>query len=213
MWPIANPIGQTVLSAVSRTECETLQVVAVVRDTPVRSMSEIGPVIYRSASWKMATSYLLVRNASPAVVDRVRTAAASFESDVTMTARPFSDFVLDSMGSAVFAGHAAWGIGMLGLVLAMVGAFGVFSQEVAERRYEIGVRRAVGANARDVARVVMRSARQSIVWGLGAGFGLSLLGVPLLDHFLYGLSPLDPIAYAQVGGILAIATVVATCNN
>jgi putative ABC transport system permease protein len=210
LWPNADPIGQAVLSAVTRTEFETFQVVGIVRDTPVRSMSEIDPVIYRSPSWMSTTPHLLLRSPSPTVVDRARAVAASLESDVTMTARPFSDFVLDSLGSAVLASRGAWAIGTLGLILAIVGAFGVFSHEVEERRHEIGIRRAVGAGSREVATLLMRTARQALLWGLGAGFALSLLAVPLLQYFLYGLSPFDPVAYGQVGGILTVATVVAT---
>ena len=127
-----------------------------------------------------------------------------------MSGRPFSDFVLESLGSAVVAGRAAWGIGFLGLVLAVVGAFAVFAHEVQQRRYEIGIRVAIGASARHVTLLLMRTVRQALLWGVGAGFLLSLLAVPVFRHFLYGLSPFDPIAYAQVGGILAVATIAAT---
>jgi hypothetical protein len=173
-------------------------------------MSEIEPVIYRAPSWASATSHLLVRSPSPMVAEPVRTVATSLESSVTVTVRPFSDFIRDSLGTAVLASRGAWAIGMLGLVLAVVGAFGVFAHEVEERRYEIGIRRAVGASGRAITTLLIRTASAALLWGIAAGFVLSLLAVPLLQHFLYGLSPFDPVAYAQVGGILAAATALAT---
>jgi putative ABC transport system permease protein len=139
----------------------------------------------------------------------VRAVASRLESDVTVTVRPFTDFMRDSMATAVLASDGAWGIGLLGLVLAIVGAFGVFANDVEERRHEIGVRRAVGAGGRHIVTLMMRTAVRSLLWGLAVGLVLSLLAAPLLRHFLYGLSPFDPIAYAQVGGILAVATGVA----
>jgi len=210
LWPGADPIGQTLLSALSQTEFEPYQVVGVARDTPVRSMSEIEPIVYRAPSWRPAAAYLLVRNPSPAVADRVRAVATSLESEITVTTRPFSDFVRDALETAVIAGRGAWGIGVLGLVLAIVGAFGVFAHEVQERRYEIGIRRAVGASGQAVATLLMRSASKALMWGMAAGFVLSLLAKPLIEHFLYGLSPFDLIAYAEVGGILTLATALAT---
>jgi len=210
LWPDVDPIGQTLLSAISQTEFDSYQVVGVAKDVPVRSMSEIEAVIYRAPSWTSATSHLLVRGLSPTVVEPVRSIASSLESSVTVTVRPFSDFMGDSLSTAVLAGRGAWAIGLLGLVLAIVGSFGVFAHEVEERRYEIGIRRAVGASGRAVTTLLLRTASVALLWGIAAGFVLSLLTVPLLQHFLYGLSPFDPIAYAQVGGILAAATALAT---
>ena len=67
LWPGADPIGQTLHSAVSRTEYQAYAVVGVAKDVPVRSMSEIEPVIYHAPFWHKGT--LLLRT-SPDVVER-----------------------------------------------------------------------------------------------------------------------------------------------
>jgi predicted permease len=207
LWPGADPIGKTLHSAVSRTEYDTYEVVGVAKDVPVRSMSEIEPVIYRAPFWHKGT---LVLRTSPGVVEGVRAIAAGLEPNVTVTGRPMADFVRDSLATAVLASRGAWAIGSLGLLLAMVGTFGVFGYMVEQRRYEIGVRLALGARAKQVAALVFRTASKALVWGLVVGFVLSLSAVSILRHFLYGLNPFDPAAYAQVAGILAVAAGLAT---
>jgi putative ABC transport system permease protein len=206
-WPGADPIGQSLHSAVSRTEYEAYEVVGVAKDVPVRSMSEIEPVIYHAPFWHKGT--LLLRT-SPDVVERVRAFAADIEPNVTVTGRPLADFVRDSLDTALLASRGAWAIGSLALILSMVGAIGVFGYLVEQRRFEIGVRLALGAHAKHVATLVFQTAGKALLWGLVVGFAMTLSAVSMLRHFLYGLSPFDPVAYAQVGGILASAAVLAT---
>jgi ABC-type antimicrobial peptide transport system permease subunit len=104
----------------------------------------------------------------------------------------------------------AWALSMLALVLASVGAFGVFAYAVEERRREIGVRLALGAAGAQIVRMLLSTSGRAMLVGLGLGLVLSLIGSPLLRSFLYGLSPLDPIAYGFVVAILAATAGLAT---
>ena len=142
LWAGADPIGRTLESAMSRTEFWAYRVVGIAKDVPVRSMSEIEPVIYRTPDWwpTDGTATLFVRGSPPGVGQRVRAVAASLEPQVTVTERPLVDYVRDSLTTAALASRVAWAIGALGLVLAMVGAFGVFAQAAEARRREIGIR-------------------------------------------------------------------------
>ena len=212
LWGNADPIGKTLESAMGRTEFWTYRVVGVAKDVPLRSMSEIEPVIYRMPDWLPVnwTATLYVRGSAPDAEQRVRAIAASLEPQVTVTERPFADYVRDSLTKAALASRVAWAIGGIGLVLAIVGAFGVFAQTAEARRREIGIRIALGARPAQVAMVVLRTASQALVWGLTAGFFLSWLSAPVLQRFLHGLNPFDPIAVAAVAGILALAAGLAT---
>jgi ABC-type antimicrobial peptide transport system permease subunit len=140
----------------------------------------------------------------------VRAVAAGLEPEVTVTERPMVDYVRDSLTTAALASRVAWAIGAVGLVLAMAGALGVFAQATEARRREIGIRMALGADRRQVIVLALRTATQALVWGLSAGFVLSVLAVPVLRRFLYGLNPFDPVAYVGVAAILTIAGGVAT---
>jgi predicted permease len=212
LWAGADPIGRTLESAISRTEFESYIVVGIAKDVPVRSMSEIEPVIYRTPDWMPAdwTATFLVRGGRPGVGHRVRTVAASLEPQVTVTERPLVDYVRDSLMTAALASRVAWAVGALGLVLAMVGAFGVFAQAAEARRREIGIRMALGSSRAQIARLALLSASKALAWGLAVGYLLSLMSVPILRRFLYGLSPFDPVAYTGVAGILMLAGAVAT---
>ena len=212
LWAGADPIGRTLESAMSRTEFWPYRVVGIAKDVPVRSMSEIEPVIYRMPDWVPVdwTVTLFVRGSEPGVGQRVRAVAAGLEPQVTVTERPLVDYVRDSLTTAALASRVAWAIGALGLVLAMVGAFGVFAQAAEARRREIGIRMALGSSRAQIARLVLLTASKALAWGLAVGYLLSLMSVPILRRFLYGLSPFDPVAYAGVAGILMLAGAVAT---
>lgn len=212
LWGGEDPIGRTLESAVSRTEFQPYRVVGVARDVPVRSMSTIEPVIYRMPDWAPMdwTAILLVRDSLPGVGDRVRAAAATLEPAISVSERPLVSYMRDSLTTAALASRVAWAIGAVGVVLAMAGAFGVFAQAAEARRREIGIRMALGASQQQIAVLGLRTASQALAWGLGVGFLASALGVPVLQRFLYGVSPFDPLAYASVVGILTLAGAIAT---
>jgi ABC-type antimicrobial peptide transport system permease subunit len=118
--------------------------------------------------------------------------------------------VADALYAARVGSWVAWGIGAVGLLLASIGAFGVFAYAVEERRREIGIRMAMGAQAAQVIRLVLRTTQSSVLMGLGAGVVLTAVAAPLLRSYLYGLSPFDPVAYLQVSGLLLAAALMAT---
>jgi putative ABC transport system permease protein len=207
LWPGADPVGRTLQSAETPTTLTAYTVVGVARNVPVRTMSEIEPVVYPTPPWTGAT--LLIRSA-PGVAARVRAIATRLEPHVTATERPMTDYVRDSLGTAGLASRAAWATGALGLLLAMVGAFATFAYAVEERRHEIGIRVALGARPSQIISLVVLTTSRALLSGLAAGFILSVAAVPVLRHFLYGLSPLDPIAYAETAAILIAAAGLAT---
>ena len=212
LWGDADPIGNTLESAMGRTEFWQYRVVGVAKDVPLRSMSEIEPVIYRMPDWSPVdwTATLYVRGGLPDAGQRVRAIASSLEPQVTVRERPLADYVRGSLTTAALASRVAWAIGGIGLVLAIAGAFGVFAQAAETRRREIGIRMALGASRQHIAALGLRTASAALMWGLTAGFILSVVCVPVVRRFLYGLNPFDPLAYAGVAGILALAAGLAT---
>jgi len=84
--------------------------------------------------------------------------------------------------------------GVVGLALAAVGIYGVLSYAVSQRRQEIGVRMALGAERRDVIRMVVRQGMTLVGIGLALGTAASLVLLSLTSSLLFEISPFDPIA-------------------
>ena len=102
------------------------------------------------------------------------------------------------------------GIGLLGLLLASVGVLGVFAYSVEERRREIGLRLALGATRTHIVALLVSTSGRGVMLGLGAGLVLSVAGGAALRGYLYGLSPLDLLAYTGVLALLGLTAAAAT---
>lgn len=98
---------------------------------------------------------------------------------------------------------------MMGLLLSAVALFGVLATIVGQRRAEIGIRRALGAQARQLATMIVRHSLTLAVAGLGVG----LLGAPattrLLRLLLFEVDPSDPLTLAAVAALLVVVALVA----
>ncbi len=103
--------------------------------------------------------------------------------------------------------------GVVAIVLAAVGIFGVMSFSVNQRRQEFGVRMALGADKARILGMVLRQGSRQIVVGLSAGLGLALaiaaLGRDAIGSILIGVSALDPLTYGAVTALIAAVSLVA----
>ncbi|HEY9285575.1 MAG TPA: ABC transporter permease [Pyrinomonadaceae bacterium] len=110
---------------------------------------------------------------------------------------------------ARMAAAALGSFGLLALVLAAVGIYGVMSYVVAGRTREIGVRMALGARPADVIRLIVGQGMALALAGLGAGLLFALALARLLRGLLYGVSPADPATFAGISLLLALVALAA----
>src|SRR5206468_9711036 len=94
---------------------------------------------------------------------------------------------------------------VLAALVATIGLYGVMSYMVARRRNEIGIRMALGADSRDVVRMVMREAAVLLGAGLVVGGVMAIVAARTATAMLFGLQPWDPPTLA--GAVLALAAV------
>jgi ABC-type antimicrobial peptide transport system permease subunit len=114
---------------------------------------------------------------------------------------------LPSQVGAVLLGS----IGLLGLLLAAIGLYGVMAYSVARRTREIGVRMAIGAGRRDISRMILLEAARLLMIGSIIGLAMALFVTkPLAMFFVPGLSPKDPATFASVVLVLAATGLLAT---
>jgi len=202
-WSDVDPLRQT-LRQIDRkgSVAATYTVVGVVRDAYMTGFDKISPLVFVPS---VSATYMT--NGGPAVVERARAAALAIDSRATVRAYPARDDIRKQLEETRAGAAFAWAMGILGLVLATVGVFGVFAYAVEERRREIGVRIALGAARGQIVAMLLSTSSRAIVIGLAAGLLLSLASGPVLGAMLHGLSPLDPLAY----GIMLTSLVAAGC--
>lgn len=98
----------------------------------------------------------------------------------------------------------------LALFLAGLGLYGVIGLWVGQRRQEIGLRMALGADRQGMLRLVLVQAGQPVLLGLGVGFGLAVALAAALRSQLFRVTPVDPLSMLAVTAVLLAATGVAT---
>jgi hypothetical protein len=207
LWPNEDPIGKRLVTGSGDSPPQSREIVGLVADVPTTTLDAVEPVIYTLVR---AGSVVLARDLSPAQSARLTALVHSAVPGAAAYTRPLVDEMRDSLQGLVIGGRIAWVVGLLALVLAVLGAFGVFASTAEERRREIGVRMALGAGGRQVVQLVLFGAARPVLGGLAAGVGLSLIVMPLLRSALYGMSPFDPIAYLEICGILLASSLAAT---
>lgn len=199
-------LGQTVQEVDERGAIvRTHTIVGVARDAYLAGLERIEVMVF-----KPTVSGTLVTAGGPAAVERIRTAATSLNAVASVRAWPLAEDLSKQLEEARMGAAIAWAIGLLGLLLASVGVLGVFAYSVEERRREIGVRLALGAGRRQIITALVSTSGRAVLFGLGGGLILSLGCGPVLRAYLFGLSPLDPIAYAGVTLLLVSAAALAT---
>ena len=109
------------------------------------------------------------------------------------------------MGAALLAAF-----GVLGLLLASVGLYGVVAYSVSQRTREVGIRMAIGASRRDVLSLVTREGMALVAAGLTLGITTALFAARGLGSLLYGIAPNDPLTFVAVA--LVLATVALAAN-
>jgi predicted permease len=207
-WPGQSALGKQVGPGSAR--FPLLTVVGVVPDVKhISFREETTPemyVVYTQRQWpSMLNLRVALRTkADPAsMTASVREAIHSIDPDLPLAkVATLTTLVDDSLSQPRFAMLLLASFGLLALLLASTGMYGVISYSVAQRTQEIGIRMALGAERRNVFGMVLGQGAQ--LAGLGIALGLvAALGVTrLMASFLYGVQPTDPLTFAIVSLLL-----------
>ncbi|MBI4622636.1 MAG: ABC transporter permease [Verrucomicrobia bacterium] len=196
---------------------EWLTVVGVVADIRQRGLDqEVQPMLY--VPFQQEREAFLLRFVS--FVARTATPASVLEGIRAEIRRAAPDLPIEAtrtMDEAVAASVAAPRFRMLLLVMfattatliATCGIYGLMSYAVTQRRREIGVRMALGAERRDVIRLVLTRALRIVVIGLIVGLAGAAVVTRVLQRFLFGVTPTDPIVFAIVTLLLMAVALLA----
>jgi putative ABC transport system permease protein len=211
-WPNQDPIGNLVDVGEGGCICEIVGIVGDSRDSDLRT--EARPKIYRPYPQgdgplsvlliRTAVNPLLMRNSIVGRIKRVND-TARITSIVTMD-DVISRSVIDQKFQTTLLGFFA----TLATLLAVLGVYSVGSYAVTLRTREFGIRMALGANKKDVSRLVMRQAVNMTVTGVVLGLAGAFSLAHLMAKILYGVKPTDPLTFIGVAVLLSIVSLLAS---
>lgn len=186
------------------------QIIGVVGDVKHQSLDE-GPrvTIYEPAAQApFEFLWVVVRGERVgSLAAAIRREFSAVDKDLPVDRiRMMDDVIAESVFQRRFTGFLVGGFAVLALLLAAVGIYGVIAYSVAQRRTEIGIRLALGAQHQDVLWMVLRQGLVLALSGAVVGLAFALVIMRLLGTMLYGVQPADPLTYAAaVAALLAIA--------
>ena len=210
-FPDGKPLGRIVrvprLSSELKAADDAFQVVGVVKDAMNRGLTrEIAPELYLPYTITGNADFLAVlTNTDPvALAKTVAEQVYAIDPDQPVTdVRTMNSLLNDwEYAGPRFSVVLLTIFALLGLTLALVGVYGVVANAVAQRTHEIGIRKALGADSRDVLRLVFRFGARFILPGIGIGVVASLGAARILGSQLWGVSPHDPVALVSVVALL-----------
>ena len=214
-FPNENPLGKHMKPGMSAGKSDSVcEIVGVVGDVKHRNLWQPPDpesyVPYEQNS--IGAMNIVVRSDSdpmlllPAIREQVRSLDAELP---IYHAQRMEEYVAASVAQRRFTGLLCAVFAGTGLLLAVVGLFGVMSYSVAQRTHEIGVRVAVGAAKTDILRMILREGMAITIVGIGIGL-IGAFGVSsLVKSQLFGISSTDPLTFLGVVVTLAIVALAA----
>ena len=211
-WPDQDPVGKR-LKLFGDTDFR--QVVGIVADTKYNSLTEPRRAfMYIPLQQEYVPQINLhVRTASDAkgMVAALRNEVQQIDPSLPMgNIQTLSERVENSLGGERSQATLLGSGGILALILAAVGLYGVMSYSVAQRTREIGIRMALGAGRGNVMGLVLKQGvtlvSAGVVLGLGAAFGITRM----LASLLFGVSAIDPITFVGTSAVLIVVALLAS---
>ena len=213
-WPGQDPIGLTLEFGNMDGDIRLLTIVGIVGDVHQYGLeAPPRPTVYvdlfqRPVPWM--TIAMLTDADTQFLTTSARRVLQDLNPEIPPRFRTFSQIYAASLGSRRFNLVLIAMFGIVALLLATAGVFGVMAYSVSRRTREIGVRVALGARSRDVLIMILSQGMRTIVIGVLIGLAGSLALTRTLSSLLFGVSATDPLTFAAVVALL-VATALMAC--
>jgi predicted permease len=217
-----SPVGKQIVLASTEQQAEIVGVVRHVKqwgldsdDTQALRAQMYLPLMQMTDDFlAMAPSgtpvVLRYEGAAPAILDSLRRISTQMNSEQVISgAQTLEEIISDSLAARRFSMILLAAFAALALLLSSVGIYGVISYVVGQRTHEIGIRIALGAQRKDVLRLVLGGGTRLALTGVGIGIVAALGLTRLMANLLYGVSPTDPLTFAGVALALTLVALAA----
>ncbi|HEY7460781.1 MAG TPA: ABC transporter permease [Gemmatimonadota bacterium] len=217
-FPDQQAVGQEIVAG-GCTECPPTTVIGVVGDVKYLGLAGSADAVYeplaqygsQAKAMNPQTVSLVVRSTAPpsAVFSAIREGLRALDPELPTVETTLSQRLQSSVAdprrwTAIVAGFAATAV-----LLAALGVFGLMSYVVRQRRREIGVRMALGAEPASVIRMIVGRGMRYALLGTGIGLGVALLQARWLRALLFEVAPTDPGTIAAVAALLLVVALAA----
>lgn len=209
-WSGENPIGKRF----NFTTGKWIEIVGVAQDGKYSSLGEQpNPYVYLPLAQNYESKVTLIARSAGdpnLLTATIRKEIQGLDENLPLyDVRTMLEHMDLPLAPARAAATALGGFGALALVLAAVGIFGVTSNAVTQRTREIGVRIALGANSKEIFKLIVGQGALLVGTGVGIGLVGAVLGTRLLTNLLFGVSSLDSLTFIVVTALLAATAFVA----
>ncbi len=213
-WPHEDVIGRTFSAA--EDPGEIYHVVGIAKNGWYTSIFEPDePYFYIP----LAQEYTSIETLQIRTVGDPESMAAEVQKEIQGLAPALPVFDVQTMNEALGSGNGflvfrlgaalAATLGLLGLALVLVGVYGVVSYAASQRTHEIGIRMALGAQPREIRRMIFWQGFLLVICGVAVGLLGSLAASRVVGNFLVGVSAVDPVIFGGVAVLLAVVTLAA----
>lgn len=219
-FPNVDPIGRHLIPVTqvygmqSSSAPAPLEIVGVVKDLKGGNYRENTPQVFIPFLQDPARGMeLLIRTATPplTLASAVRGMVKSMDSELPVSQmNTLEDNLTRMYGYVSFPYIIVWAFAALALVLSAVGIFGVISYSVTQRTHEMAIRMALGAQPKDVLRLILAESLRTTGLGLVIGVFVSLALGRLIQSFLFGVRSYDPLTLIVVMLVMAAVAVLAS---
>ncbi len=213
-FPDENPLGKQIKIGKIDSDQPWMTVVGVVGDVHYMwIVKEEFPTIYRS--FRQAPPYfttvMLRTSGDPQqLISTARTQISAADPDLPLyNIKSMDRIITESIVGIAYVAAMMAVLGVIALVLASVGVFGVMSYSVSERAHEIGIRMSMGAQTSDILRMVLRSGMTLTVLGLAIGLPVAFTLARTLASLLFGVEAADPFSFIGLPLLLAAVAALA----
>jgi predicted permease len=213
VFPNESPLGKRVQMGANPAPDSWLRIIGVVGNVRHSSLEETPkPEIYISHfQGPVLGPFIALRTTGDpaALTTGVRATLKAMGVDPPANVRTMDELRSESVGERRFVLWLVGAFGVVALLLAGIGVYGVISLVVAERTGEVGVRLALGASPGQVWTMLVRQAAALGAVGVALGAGAAFVMTPLAAALLFGVSPADPLTFAGVASLLMLIAIAA----